>query len=163
MTDNVVPQTGRPTLEERAEALQLLCTGFAQFLGHGGWPIRLLRERPEEIPYDCSRLAIIDATCHPAMISTYWRYPEPGFPVIRGEYQDLETFLRGCFNDEIQRAARRSSITIPGFPPAPGEDFKEVAERYFQALDAESEELQKEIDALIVSPELQELGAIIWG
>ncbi|MFM7236798.1 MAG: hypothetical protein ACKOYK_08520 [Cyanobium sp.] len=163
MTDNVMHQNSRPTFEQRAEALQLLCTGFAQFLGHGGWPIRVLRERPEEIPYDCSRLAIIDASSHPPMISTYWRYPEPGFPVIRGEYQDLETFLRGCFNDEIQRAARRSSITIPGFPPAPGEDFKEVAERYFQALDAESEALQGEIDALIATPELQRLGAIIWG
>jgi hypothetical protein len=163
MTDNCVPQNGRATFEERAEALQLLYTGFAQFLGHGGWPIRVLREPPEEIPYDGSRLAIIDASRYPPMISTTWRYPEPGFPVISGDYKDLPSFLRGCFNDEIQRAARRSSITIAGFPPAPGEDIKEMAERYGQVLAAESQALQEEIDALITTPELRLLEEIIWG
>jgi hypothetical protein len=164
MTDNpAASQAGRPTFEERAEALQLLCSGFAQCLGHGGWPIRVLREPPEEIPYDGSRLAIIDETCTPAVISSTWRYLEHGFPVISGDYQDLPSFLRGCFNDEIQRAARRSSITIAGFPPAPREDIKEVAERYGQALDAESQALQEEIDALIATPELRLLVEIIWG
>jgi hypothetical protein len=152
----------RPSFEERAEALQCLCDGFAKFLGYGGWPISVLRKRPEDIPYDCSRLAVIDDTSIPAVVSTYWRFPDPGYPIESGSYQDLPSFIRDCFKDDIDRAARRSPITVPGFPPAPGEDFQQAAERYFQALEAESKALKEEIDALLATPELLELERIIW-
>jgi hypothetical protein len=151
----------RPSFEERAEALQCLCDGFAKFLGYPGWPITALREKPEEIP-KYEKLAFIDETSTPAVVSTYWRYDETGHPVMIDSYQDLSSFIRGFFCYEIERAGRRSAITIPGFPPASGEDIQEVAALYFQALDAENEALIKEIDALIATAELQELERIIW-
>jgi hypothetical protein len=151
----------RSSFEERAEALQCLCDGFAKFLGYQGWPITVLREKPEEIPM-YEKLAFIDETSTPAVVSTYWRYEEPGHPPMIDSYQDLPSFIRGFFCYEIERAGRSGAIKIPGFPPAPGADIKDVAELYFQALDAENEALNKEIDALIATPELQELERIIW-
>lgn len=152
----------RPSFKERAEALQCLCDGFAKFLGYEGMEISVLAEDPGEIPVHGKRQVVIKDRSIPVIISTYWRFPDPGNPVIHGSYDDLPTFIRGFFCYEIERSGRRGAITIPGFPPAPGADLKEVAERYFQALEAESKALEEEIDALIATPELQELGRIIW-
>ncbi|MFM7235910.1 MAG: hypothetical protein ACKOYK_03930 [Cyanobium sp.] len=105
---------------------------------------------------------MLDEAQFPAVLSAYWKCPDPGSPINQGRYEDLPAFIWECFSDEIERAGRRGAMSIPGIPPAPGEDLLVVAERFFQALAAKRQALFEAIDALLATPELLELERIIW-
>ncbi len=155
---------GRPGFEERAKALQLVCRTFLEYLGHRAVDTAIVAEdAPYDIPRDGSELLVIHHLSQPAFVKSYMVYSEPGMPLLEGKYHSLEEFIRNFYRDQIERSAGSSASTIPGFPAPPGSTlWEDVIERFVEALEEESQQMEEDITTWLASPELQRLGRIIW-
>jgi hypothetical protein len=105
-TNDTSVKGGCHGFEERAEALQLICRSFLEYLGHGDHLTNIVAEdEPYEIPRDGSELLVIHHLSQPALVKSYMVYSEPGMPLVRGEYHSLEHFIRTFYRDDNQRSA----------------------------------------------------------
>jgi hypothetical protein len=164
MSSSIQQPLRRPGFQERSDALQEVCKGFLQFLGYPKWTTKIAAEDDSyEIPRDGSELLVIHHLSRPVFVTSYMVYSEPGNPMIECIYHSLEDFIRVFYRDEIERSARRTAITISGFPPPPGtEDITDSTNRFIKALDEQDALLEQEVNEWIASSERQKLARIIW-
>jgi|GEM_PF-5566501 hypothetical protein len=164
MSSSIQRTSRRRGFQERSDALQEVCKGFLQFLGYPAYTTRITAEDAAyDIPRDGSELLVIHHLNRPVLVKSYMVYSEPGMPLIEGLYHSLEEFIRGFYRDEIARSARRTAITIPGFPPPPGTtDITDIANRYLKALDEQNALLEEEVNEWIAAPERLHLARLIW-
>jgi hypothetical protein len=164
MSSNSQLTSRRRGFQERSDALQEVCKGFLQFLGYPAYTTKIAAEDAAyDITRDGSELLVIHHLNRPVFVKSYMVYSEPGMPLIEGLYHSLDDFIRGFYRDEILRSARRTAITIPGFPPPPGTtDITDIADRYIKALDEQEALLEQEVNEWIASAEQQQLARLIW-